>query len=167
MFKTLKALRLGASELIEKHPKLTKFYRSGLGKRWLMLLFAIPMIAIPLGVFYAVGYSFVDRNLAMSLVTILLELGSIALFGNYLFVFFNIGYQTLKMGLKHRAGQLIDKITDNDEKEDKTKDTKQQELKPHNIFDAFFSAVLLVFFVALVIGAILIPIMTASGQLAF
>ncbi len=164
MFKAIKSIKNGASDLVDKHPKITKFYRTGLLNRFLVLILSLPILGVCAGVYYWMGYSFGEGEWAMGFIGVLLSMACVALLAKYLMLFSVLGLQSAKLGIKKRVNKISDYI-DSVEEDEESRNEKSdlEDYKPHGIFDTAFGLLELAFFVVSTVGILVIPLI-ATGM---
>ncbi len=159
-FKTIRNFRNGMDEIMDSHPKITAFYRSGLLKRVLVFVLSLPLLAICLAEYYWIGFSFSEGEGVLGFFGIILGAICIALFAKYLMYFSVLGFSSAKLGIKHRVQSISNYMDDlsEEEKEEQAKKNDMEDFKPHTIFDTIFGIIELIFFVCSTLGLIVIPL---------
>ncbi len=147
-----------------KNPKLSHFYRKGLGGRWVLFLVSLPMVVISFLISCFVGLSFLEGETGTILISLALGIASISVFGTFTYKFLCLGFGCIRERLALRTARAIEKIFDK-ENEQMTNEIENPEYKPHNLFDFFFGLIELVFFIVITIGALIIPILAGTGTI--
>ncbi len=158
MFRTIKSIKNGVNDLIDKHPKITRFYRKGVGNRLLSVLLSISILAVCVADYAWVGYSFSQGEYIIGGIGILLGMACIALLAKYLMVFAVIAFKTVKLGIKYRVQNISDYIDSVTEEEKKERDDGDlEDFKPHGIIDTAVFILEMFFFLVSTLGFLVIP----------
>ncbi len=121
--------------VIEKHPKLTKKYKSGVGGRFLILGLDILVLAITVVLEFFLVQAFIESGFIAGIGMLIVTALWVGLFSKYCLAFSALGFYHARTGLRYKAGKLLDKIFDDDKKETKEEPKQEPSAQEEQIID--------------------------------